>query len=55
MCMMPGMLRCLACVAAMAMTTTAMAQTYPSKPLRLVLPYTPGGVVDFIGRTLALR
>jgi len=31
----------------------ASAQGYPSKPLRLIIPYAPGGVVDFIGRTLA--
>src|SRR5437773_7587998 len=55
MCMMHGMLRTLAAMAATAVASAAMAQTYPSKPLRLVLPYTPGGVVDFIGRTLAQR
>ena len=38
-----------------AATGAAFGQAYPSKPLRLVLPYTPGGVVDFIGRTLAQR
>jgi tripartite-type tricarboxylate transporter receptor subunit TctC len=42
-------------LAAMAVTAAAIAQTYPSKPLRLVLPYPPGGVVDFIGRTLGQR
>ena len=52
---MNEMLRTLAAVAATAVTSAAMAQAYPSKPLRLVLPYTPGGVVDFIGRTLAQR
>ena len=29
------------------------AQSYPNKPIKLVLPYNPGGVVDFVGRTLA--
>jgi tripartite-type tricarboxylate transporter receptor subunit TctC len=31
------------------------AQTYPSKPIRLVLPYVPGGIIDTAGRNLALR
>ena len=31
----------------------ALAQSYPSKPVRLVLPYSPGGIVDYVGRTLA--
>jgi len=31
------------------------AQTFPVKPLRLVVPYAPGGVVDFIGRAVGQR
>jgi tripartite-type tricarboxylate transporter receptor subunit TctC len=33
--------------------SAAMAQAYPSKPIRLVLPYSPGGIIDYVGRTLA--
>jgi tripartite-type tricarboxylate transporter receptor subunit TctC len=29
------------------------AQSYPSRPIHLVLPYSPGGVVDTVGRVLA--
>jgi len=31
------------------------AQTYPSKPLHLILPYVPGGIIDTAGRNLARR
>jgi tripartite-type tricarboxylate transporter receptor subunit TctC len=31
----------------------ALAQDYPSRPIRLILPYNPGGIVDFAGRVLA--
>src|SRR5215475_303448 len=31
------------------------AQTYPSKPIHLILPYAPGGIIDTAGRNLALR
>ena len=34
-------------------TSAALAQAYPNKPVRLVLPYAPGGIIDYVGRTLA--
>jgi tripartite-type tricarboxylate transporter receptor subunit TctC len=35
--------------------TTASAQDYPSKPIRLVVPYPPGSGTDVVGRLLAQR
>jgi len=33
----------------------AQAQTYPTRPVRLVLPYGPGGIIDYVGRTVAQK
>jgi tripartite-type tricarboxylate transporter receptor subunit TctC len=33
--------------------TQAFAQQYPAKPVRLILPFPPGGSTDLLGRTLA--
>jgi tripartite-type tricarboxylate transporter receptor subunit TctC len=31
----------------------ALAQAFPSKPIRLIVPFGPGGVADLVSRTLA--
>jgi len=42
-------------VGALAWLTNAGAQEYPTKPIRLVITYPPGGNTDLVGRALALK
>ncbi len=50
------MKKCIAIVALLG-SAVAFAQTdgYPNKPVRLVLPFPPGGSVDTVGRIVAAR
>jgi tripartite-type tricarboxylate transporter receptor subunit TctC len=33
----------------------AQAETFPSRPIHLIMPYAPGGIVDFAGRVVAQK
>ena len=35
--------------------TTSAAAEYATKPIRLVIPYTPGGPTDLVGRAVAAK
>jgi len=36
-------------------SSLALAQPYPSRPVRVVIPYPPGSTPDMVGRTLSDR
>jgi tripartite-type tricarboxylate transporter receptor subunit TctC len=46
---------CLAsCILCLGMSA-AMAQTYPTRPVRFVVPFAPGGSTDTLARTIGLK
>ncbi len=49
------MMRLLTCLVAAVLACSAFAQSYPSRPVRMVVPYGPGGPTDIVGRILAQK
>src|SRR2546430_4615766 len=46
-------LRSLLAIALLAAAASAGAQTYPAKPVKLIVPWPPAGVSDILARALA--
>lgn len=46
---------CFICCALAVLPHTSYAQAYPTGPIRLLIPYPPGGASDFVGRTIAAQ
>jgi tripartite-type tricarboxylate transporter receptor subunit TctC len=49
---MPGRRTLAATLAIACYATAAVAQTYPSKPIKAIVPYTPGSPVDVLARVV---
>ena len=48
------MIRCLLFLV-MLVPSLVLGQTYPNKPVRMIVPFAPGGASDFVGRILQPR
>ena len=42
-------------IGALAVLSPALAQTYPHKPVRLIVPFAPGGFTDVVARILGQK
>jgi tripartite-type tricarboxylate transporter receptor subunit TctC len=52
---MRSIVRTLLALAALAVLGTAHAQGFPSKPVRVIVPYPPGGGLDFAARLVSSK
>ena len=46
---------CAAFLAIMLFTGNALAQKYPNKPIRIIVPYAPGGGADVVARVISQK
>jgi tripartite-type tricarboxylate transporter receptor subunit TctC len=52
---MKAIVRVFVCVAALAFASAVSAQAWPSKPVRMIVPFAPGGPTDVMARILAQK
>ena len=52
---MVNLLRLATVAAALAWAAAAPGQTYPSKPIKWIVPYTPGGITDNVTRVVSQK
>jgi tripartite-type tricarboxylate transporter receptor subunit TctC len=45
----------IAAAGAMLVATVATAQSFPTKPVRIIVPFSPGGATDIVTRILAQK
>jgi len=48
--MIPAAAPMLLALAAAAFPPAAGAQGFPARPIRIIVPYSPGGIVDIVAR-----
>ena len=52
---MPLLYRCALAAAAALLACSAVAQSFPSKPIRVIIPFVPGGSSDIVGRAIGSK
>jgi len=52
---MRSIARLLACLAAVVLSASAFAETYPNRNVRIIVPFGPGGPTDVIARVFAQK
>lgn len=54
--MYKSILKCSIAAVALSLTSMALhAESYPTKPVRLIVPFPPGGSVDYVARTISQK